>query len=116
MSSSTLSSKWRGDSEKLVRVRTAWQGGAKARLGLSHSAPSTMIPVTRQLLFAMARHYAPSTIFIDEIDSLCSARGSSNEHEASRRYQLRFRRSECILGPHLADAFCAVFPHSYWQG
>ena len=56
ISASSLTSKWIGEGEKMVRT-----------------------------LFTLAGHLQPAVIFIDEIDSILSARKSDGEHEASRR-------------------------------
>lgn len=61
ISASSLTSKYLGESEKLVRA-----------------------------LFQLARALAPSIIFVDEIDSLLSSRSGSSEHEATRRIKTEF--------------------------
>lgn len=61
ISASSLTSKFLGESEKLVRA-----------------------------LFALAKLLAPSIIFVDEIDSLLSSRSGSGEHEATRRIKTEF--------------------------
>jgi len=60
ISSSSLVSKYMGESERLVRE-----------------------------LFTMARENTPAIIFIDEIDSLCSSR-SEGENDATRRIKTEF--------------------------
>lgn len=60
ISASSLTSKWIGDGEKMVRA-----------------------------LFAVAAAHQPAVVFIDEIDSLLCQR-SETEHESSRRLKVRF--------------------------
>ncbi|KAK8761869.1 hypothetical protein V5799_026866 [Amblyomma americanum] len=60
ISASSLTSKWVGEGEKMVRA-----------------------------LFAVARSCQPAVVFIDEIDSLLSQR-SESEHESSRRIKTEF--------------------------
>uniref|UniRef100_A0A6B2L2C0 AAA+ ATPase domain-containing protein n=1 Tax=Arcella intermedia TaxID=1963864 RepID=A0A6B2L2C0_9EUKA len=60
ISAATLTSKWIGEGEKMVKA-----------------------------LFAVARAKQPSFIFIDEIDSILSARGAE-EHESTRRLKTEF--------------------------
>lgn len=53
-----------------------------------------------KVLFELARHHAPSTIFLDEIDAIISQRGEArSEHEASRRLktELLIQVSSCLV-------------------
>jgi spastin len=80
ISSSSVTSKYIGDGEKLMKVRRLLTVGGYC------VDPYT---IDRQALFEIAREKQPSVIFFDEIDSLMSAR-KEGEHEASRRLKTEF--------------------------
>ncbi|XP_055842039.1 katanin p60 ATPase-containing subunit A-like 2 [Episyrphus balteatus] len=61
VTSSCVTSKWRGESEKIIKV-----------------------------LFYYAKMHAPAVIFLDEIDALTSGRDRASDHEASKRFKNEF--------------------------
>ncbi|XP_043106055.1 katanin p60 ATPase-containing subunit A-like 2 isoform X2 [Puntigrus tetrazona] len=96
ISASSIVSKWRGDSEKLVRVRrniilshlcySIFYVMCGGKVVLSETLISLLYD-SLQVLFELARYHAPSTIFLDELESVMSQRGvgQGGDHEGSRR-------------------------------
>ena len=81
ISSSSLTSKWVGESEKTVKA-----------------------------LFRVAYKNQPAIVFIDEIDSILTAR-SENENEASRRLKTEFLVQ--LDGAATNGYFTRLFIHSF---
>ena len=95
ISASSLVSKYRGDSEKLIRM-----------------------------LFTLARHYSPSTVFIDEVDSIMCHRGGGNgscstnegsEHESSRRMKTELLVQMDGLLANNSDVFVLAASNLPWD-
>ncbi|KAI5651660.1 ATPase family associated with various cellular activities (AAA) domain-containing protein [Phthorimaea operculella] len=86
VSCSTIINKWRGESEKIVKV-----------------------------LFEMASYYSPSIIFIDEVETLASDRSAPGEHEASRRLKAQLLTELDGIGQHEGVVFLLANTNMPWD-
>jgi vacuolar protein-sorting-associated protein 4 len=86
VSSADLVSKWQGESERLVKA-----------------------------LFETAREQRPAVIFIDEIDSLCGARGDGQEAESSRRVKTQFLTQMEGVGNDMQDVLVLAATNTPWS-
>lgn len=80
---SVFISKWRGDSEKMLKV-----------------------------LFDLARHYAPVTIFIDEIDAIIE---DNSQHEATKRFISEFLQQMDGINGIKEHVFLLATTNSPWN-
>jgi len=85
VSAADLVSKWMGESERIVKA-----------------------------LFETAAKKRPSIIFIDEIDSVCTAR-SENEHEASRRLKTQILQQMDGLGGDMRNILVLAATNLPWS-
>lgn len=84
ISASSIVSKWRGDSEKLVRVSTCnyicyigdiqYNNYVDKCAGIIRGLAKQAF---LQVLFELARFHAPSTIFMDELESIMGQRAGA---------------------------------------
>lgn len=87
VTSSSYVSKWRGESEKMIKV-----------------------------LFEVAKLNAPTIIFIDELDSLVSKVGGEYQHEASRRFKSELLvQMDGILHTGHHQVFILALTNSPWH-
>lgn len=86
ISSANLVSKWVGESARLVRT-----------------------------LFTLAREKAPSVVFVDEIDSLCSQRGGSGRSESANQLLTEFLTQMDGVGPSTEGILVLGATNTPWE-
>jgi vacuolar protein-sorting-associated protein 4 len=99
VSSSDLVSKWMGESERYLAY---------------HIVNPVLIYRLVKNLFQMARENKPAIIFIDEVDSLCGARGEG-ESEASRRIKTEFLVQMQGVGSDMSGVLVLGATNIPWQ-